>query len=112
MLHFGALLQMVDLQLDSHRLRNSSRNLVDRENRVGSDIENPVVSSFLKHRPGDDRCHFADVTKGPALFSVAKNRQGLSLHDLINKDTDHVSISVIQILSFSKNIMRSKNDVV
>ena len=66
---------------------------------VDSHEEGLVGSGGKEHRGRDHRGHVIDVREAPRLLTVAKHRDGLRPHHLVDENTDGVAEFVGQILS-------------
>mmetsp|Transcript_43643 Transcript_43643/g.88030 ORF Transcript_43643/g.88030 Transcript_43643/m.88030 type:complete len:670 (+) Transcript_43643:406-2415(+) len=112
-LHFQPGRLVVDrVAFLAQRVCDCTREIVDRVRLVGADVEDLVPCSGHQWASRDRRGDVVDVAEGAHLLAVAEDRQGLAMGDLVDENSNHVSVPVKHVLVRAVDVVRPEDDEV
>src|SRR5690349_19050613 len=101
-----------DARFDTHGVRDTCRQFVQRVWLVGADVEDVVPGCWDFDRFRDDWRDVIDVAEGSRLRAVAEDGHWLGSQNLIHEYADNVAVAVGDILTGTEDVVRAEDDEV
>ena len=105
------MVSLINFGFHSKSRRHFLGQLVDAVRNICANIKYLIVRFRNIDRFCNYRSNIVDITKCSFLFPVSKNGHGLVLHNLIHKNTNDITVFITNVLFFTINIVRAKNNI-
>ena len=102
---------MLDTERHAEGVRNHLGKMVDGIGGIGAQVEHAVIGLRNRDACGDRFRDVANVGEGAGLLAVSKNRKGLAQHQPIHENANNITIRIGEVLMFTVNVVRAKDDV-